>query len=71
MDVRNLLNYPNDEVVSYLPNLDDVIREHLPVEIDNATIEKDDSEELPPISAIEARRMIQSLETFWMQQADT
>lgn len=71
MDIRNLLNYPDEEVVSYLPDLDDIIREHLPVETDNATVDEDDSEELPPIPAAEADRIIHSLETFWMQQADT
>ena len=64
MDIRNLLNYPDEEVDSYLPDLDDVIREHLPMETDNATVDEDDSEELPPIPAAKAHRIIQSLETF-------
>jgi hypothetical protein len=46
-------------VVSYLPDNA------------NATLEEDDSEELPPIPAAEAQRMIQSLETFWLKQSDT
>ncbi|KAH6571555.1 hypothetical protein BASA62_003809 [Batrachochytrium salamandrivorans] len=46
-------------------------QEHLPTEADNATADEDDSEELPSIPVAEVQSMIQSLETFWMQQADT
>jgi hypothetical protein len=48
-----------------------VIQEHISTDPTNATVDEDDSEELPPIPATEAQRMIHSLETFWMQQADT
>jgi hypothetical protein len=69
--IQNLLNYPDEKVVSSLPDLDDVIQEHLSTDAASATIDEDDSEELPPIPAAEAQRMIQSLETFWMQQSNT
>jgi hypothetical protein len=56
---QNLVNYPREDGVSYLPDNA------------NATNDEDDSEELPPIPAVEAQRMIQSLATFLLQQADT
>ncbi|CAI5727452.1 unnamed protein product [Peronospora farinosa] len=59
MDIRNLLNYPDEEVVTYLLDLDD------------ATMIEDDSDELPSTPAVDAHMMIQSLETIWMQQTDT
>jgi hypothetical protein len=59
MGTQNLVNYPDEQLVLSLP--------------DNAhaSNNKDDSEELPLIPAAEAQRMIQSLETFWLQQSGT
>ena len=70
MDIRTLLNYSDEAVVTYLPELDEVIQDHIPMEADNAAVEEDDSEALPPIPAAEAQQMIQALEIFWMQQAN-
>ena len=70
MDIRTLLNYSDEAVVTYLPDLDEVIQDHIPMEADNAAVEEDDSEALPPILAAEAQQMIQALEIFWMQQAN-
>uniref|UniRef100_M4BVB7 Uncharacterized protein n=1 Tax=Hyaloperonospora arabidopsidis (strain Emoy2) TaxID=559515 RepID=M4BVB7_HYAAE len=67
MDIRTLLNYSDEAVVTYLPELDEVIQDHIPMEADNAAVEEDDSEALPPIPAAEAQQMIQALEIFWMQ----
>lgn len=55
---RNLLNFSDDMVVTYLQNLDEFIQDQLPTESDNAIVNKDDSETLPLISAVEAQRMI-------------
>ena len=70
MDIRTLLNYSDEAVVTYLPDLDEVIQDHIPMEADNAAVEEDDSEALPPIPAAEAQQMVQVLEIFWMQQAN-
>ena len=70
IDIRTLLNYSDEAVVTYLPDLDEVIQDHIPMEADNAAVEEDDSESLPPILAAEAQQMIQALEIFWMQQAN-
>jgi hypothetical protein len=29
MDIRNLLNYPEEQITSYTPNLDSIIEDHL------------------------------------------
>ena len=70
MDIRALRNYSDEAVVTYLPDLDEVIQDHIPMEADNAAVEEDDSEALPPIPAAEAQQMVQVLEIFWMQQAN-
>jgi hypothetical protein len=75
MDIRNLLNYPEEQVIAYTPNVDDIIedqlheRSGLQVEVnDNET---DDSQELHVVSVVEAYRMVEMLERFWMQQDDS
>ncbi len=75
MDIRNLLNYPEEQVTAYTPNVDDVIenqlqeRSGLQVEVNDD--EADDSQELLVVSATEAYRMVEMLERFWMQQDDS
>jgi hypothetical protein len=64
MGIRNLVNSLDEEVVPYLPDLGDVIQTHLSTDAANATNDEDDSEELPPIPAAEAQRLIQLLENL-------
>ena len=70
INIRNLLNFPDEAVVSYLPDLDEVSQEHLPTAADNtkadiaAVDDDDDSEALPHISAAVVPRILQALETF-------
>uniref|UniRef100_M4C3H4 Uncharacterized protein n=1 Tax=Hyaloperonospora arabidopsidis (strain Emoy2) TaxID=559515 RepID=M4C3H4_HYAAE len=68
MDIWTHLNYSDEAVMTYLPDLDEFIQDHIPMEVDNAAVEEDDSEALPTIPAAEAQQMIQALEIFWMQQ---
>ena len=58
MDIRNLLNYSDEAVVTYLSDLDEVIQDHIPMEADNAAVEEDDSEAPPPIPAAGAQQMV-------------
>jgi hypothetical protein len=75
MDIRNLLNYPEEQVTAYTPDVDDVIEDQLQerscsqVEVNDN--EADDSHELPVVSAVEAYKMVEMLERFWMQQDDS
>ncbi len=68
MDNRNLLNYPEEKVTAYTPDVDDVIedqlqeRSSLQVEVNDD--EADDSQELLVVSAAEAYRMVEMLERF-------
>lgn len=74
MDVRNLLNYPDEDVTSYTPDLDDIIENHLQEESTSSgqdIDEDDDSQEVPVVTAVEAYKMVESLERFWMQQSDS
>ncbi|KAG5463489.1 MAG: hypothetical protein BJ554DRAFT_6989 [Olpidium bornovanus] len=70
MDVRSLLNYPDEEVVAHVPTLDNIIDDQLD-DFDqdkNPTNDEDDNEEIPRISSKEVQQAIQTLELFWLQQ---
>jgi hypothetical protein len=73
MDIRNLLTYPDEDIVSYIPMIDEIIDGHFPqpegTQFNDADKE-DDSQEVTPVSTKEANNMLQSLETFWLQQDD-
>ncbi len=70
MDIRNLLNYPEEQVTAYTPDVDDVIEDQLQersgLQVEVNDDEADDSQELPLVSAAEAYRMVEMLERFWM-----
>jgi hypothetical protein len=71
MDIRNLLNYLEEQVTTYTPNVDDVIKDQLQewsgLQVEVNDDEANDSQELPVVSAAEAYRMVEMLERFWMQ----
>jgi hypothetical protein len=70
MDIRSLLTYPDEDIVSYIPMIDKIIDGHLlqpeGTKADDAD-EEDDSQEVVPMSTKEANNMLQSLEAFWLQ----
>jgi hypothetical protein len=71
MDIRSLLTYPDEYIVSYIPTIDEIIDGHPPQPEGtqaNDVDEEDDSQEIAPVSTKEASNMLQSLETFWLQQ---
>jgi len=71
MDIRSLLTYPDEDIVSYIPTIDEIIDGHLPqpegTQANDAN-EEDDNQEVALVSTKEANNMLQSLETFWLQQ---
>jgi len=71
MDIRSLLAYPNEDIISYIPTIDEIIDGHIPqpegTQADDADKE-DDSQKVTPMSTKEASNMLQSLETFWLQE---
>jgi hypothetical protein len=75
MDIRNLLNYPKEQVTAYTPDVDNIINDQLQersgLQVEVNDDEADDSQELPVVSVAEAYRMVEMLERFWMQQDDS
>ena len=71
MDIHNLLNYPAEQVVAYIPNIYDVV-DHREKSSNIATEEADegddDSQKHSKIIPANAQKILQTLETFWMQQ---
>ncbi len=72
MDIKNLLNYQEEQITSYTPNLDSIIEDHLE-EAELAPVlheEEDDIKEVPAMSAADASEMLDKLVIFFMQQQD-
>jgi hypothetical protein len=72
MDIRNLLNYPEEQITSYTPDLDSIIEDRLE-EAGLALMlheEEDDNKEVPAMSAADASEMLVKLVIFFMQQQD-
>ncbi len=72
MYIRNLLNYPEEQITSYTPDFDSIIEDHL----EEAGLvpvlheEEDDSKEVHAMSATDASEMLDKLVIFFMQQQD-
>jgi hypothetical protein len=72
MDIRNLFNYSEEQITSYMPDLDSIIEDHLE-EVGLAPVlheEEDNSKEVPAMSAADASKMLDMLVIFFMQQQD-
>ncbi len=72
MDIRNLLNYPEEQITSYTPDLDSIIEDHLE-EAKLAPVlheEEDNSKEVHAMSVADASEMLDKLVIFFMQQQD-
>jgi hypothetical protein len=72
MDIRNLLNYSEEQITSYTPDLDSIIEDHLE-EAGLAPVlheEEDDNKEVPDMSASDVSEMLDKLVIFFMQQQD-
>ncbi len=75
MDIKNLLNYPEEQVAAYTPDVDDVIEDQLQersgLQVEVNDDEADDSQELLIVNVAEVYKMVEILERFWMQQDDS
>jgi hypothetical protein len=67
MDIRSLLTYLDEYIASNIPTIDKIIDDHLPqpegTQVDDVD-EKDDNQEITPVSTKEANNMLHSLKTF-------
>jgi hypothetical protein len=73
MDIMSLLTYSDEDIVSYIPTIDKIIDGHLPQPEStqaNDADKEEDSQEVVQVLTKEANNMLQSLETFWLQQDD-
>ena len=72
MDIRNLLDYPDEQEVAFVPDVDDVVQAQLGgMSSGNEIVEaddEDDNHEHPEINPVDAHLMLQTLKTFWPQQ---
>jgi len=67
-----LFNYPEEQIMSYTPDLDNIIEDHLE-EAGLAPVlheEEDDNKEVLAMSAADASEMLDKLVIFFMQQQD-
>jgi hypothetical protein len=75
IDIRNMQNYPEEQVTAYTSDVDNVIKDQLQersgLQVEVNDDEADDSQKLPVVTIAEAYRMVEMLERFWMQQDDS
>ncbi len=72
MDIKNMLNYPKEQITSYTPDLDSIIEDHLE-EAELAPVlheEEDNNKEVPAMNVADASEMLDKLVIFFMQQQD-
>jgi hypothetical protein len=74
MEIRNLLNYPDEETVVNVPTDDDIteaiIEQFQPSPLPADNDDDDDSQELLVVTSGEASKMLSKLQFFWTQQKD-
>ena len=66
MDIRVIIHYPAEEEVTYTPDEDEIIADHL--RSDQVEEQKDDTEELPRVMSYQALDAMHTLKYFWLQQ---
>jgi hypothetical protein len=75
MDIRNLLNYPEENNYMVASNDEDItnriIEELRPQQDEDVTSDNDDSVEPPKISTRQAQEYLEGLTLFWMQQKES
>jgi hypothetical protein len=74
MEIRNLLNYPDEKTVASVPTDDDIteaiIEQFQPLPLPANNDDDNDSQELPVVTSGEASEMLSKLQLFWTQQKD-
>jgi hypothetical protein len=75
MEIRNLLNYLDEETVANVPTNNDItkaiIEQFQPSPLSTDNDDDDDSQELPMVTSREASEMFSKLQLFWTQQKDS
>jgi hypothetical protein len=68
MDIRNLMDYPAEREVAYVPTQEEIVQDLSTNPMPEDEVEADDSQESIPVKAIEALQCASLLQQFWMQQ---
>jgi len=68
MDIRNLINYPAEHEVAYVPIQEEIVQDLSTNHVPEDEVEADDSQESIPVKATEALQCASLLQQFWMQQ---
>jgi len=75
MEIRNLFNYPDEEIVANVPIDDDIteaiIKQFQPSPLPADNDDDNNSQELPVVTSGEASEMLSKLQLFWTQQKDS
>ncbi len=68
MDIRNLIDYPAERKVAYVPTQEEIVQDLSTNLVPEDEVEADDSQESIPVKATEALQCASLLQQFWMQQ---
>jgi hypothetical protein len=68
MDIRNLIDYPAEREVAYVPTQEEIVQNLSTNPVLEDEVEADDSQESIPVKATEALQCASLLQQFWMQQ---
>jgi hypothetical protein len=68
MDIRNLIDYPAEREVAYVPTEEEIVQDLSTNLVPEDEVEADDSQESIPVKATEALQCASLLQQFWMQQ---
>ncbi len=69
MDIRNLLNYPEEQIITWMPSEEEIVEQISRDEREESNAdEEDDSEEIPKVKHQDAIKMLESLKVFFQQQ---
>ncbi|KAI1001992.1 hypothetical protein K3495_g6206 [Podosphaera aphanis] len=69
MDIRNLLNYPEEQIITWMPSEEEIVEQISRDEREeNNADEEDDSEEIPKVKHQDAIKILENLKVFFQQQ---
>jgi hypothetical protein len=68
MDIRNLIDYPAEHEVAYVPIQEEIVQDLSTNLVLEDEVEADDSQESIPVKATEALQCASLLQQFWMHQ---
>ncbi len=67
MDIRNLIDYPIEREVAYVPTQEEIVQDLSTNLVPKDEVEADDSQESIPVKATETLQCASLLQQFWMQ----